>query len=135
MPPPAILLVTAAWRCGADNSEILEEIFFGNRCPHLGVEGLVNGLERDLQHYCCPTGVWKKLKIAMKFLLIEIGLLLQPFTRYMTSFVSSNKLQAEVFMGESQQVLLPLMLNNNMPISTGWRWWAYGTIMLSGKFG
>ena len=54
--------------------------FFGSGYPHLGVEATISGLDKLLTHYGCDTVVGRKLQVSVEFLVMELGLSVQPFS-------------------------------------------------------
>lgn len=52
--------------------------FYGAGCPHPGVECLVAQANKIMMHYGCQSSVGLKLQMSMEFLIIELGISLQP---------------------------------------------------------
>ena len=48
--------------------------FYGAGCPHLGVESLVEQLNKFLMHYGCKTSVGLKMQLYLELLTLEIGI-------------------------------------------------------------
>ena len=53
--------------------------FYGVGCPHPGVECLVDQLNLLLMHYGCSSAVGLKQQISLEYMVLELGLSLQPF--------------------------------------------------------
>lgn len=53
--------------------------FFGAGCLHPGIECLIEQIRKLLMHYGCPLSNGMKLKISLRYLVIELGLTNQPF--------------------------------------------------------
>ena len=53
--------------------------FFGAGCPHPGIECLVAQVSKLLMHYGCPSSNGNKMKVSLRYLVIELGLSNQPF--------------------------------------------------------
>ena len=53
--------------------------FYGAGCPHPGIECLVAQVSKLLMHYGCPSSNGKKMRISLRYLVIELGLSDQPF--------------------------------------------------------
>ena len=52
--------------------------FYGAGCPHLGVESLVEQLDKLLMLYGCRTNVGLKMKLSLELLTLEMGIWSQP---------------------------------------------------------
>ena len=52
--------------------------FYGAGCPHLGVEILVEQLNKLLIHYGCITSLGLKMQLSLELLTLEMGILSQP---------------------------------------------------------
>ena len=52
--------------------------FYGDGFPHLGVERLVEQLNKLLMHYGCKTSVCLKMQLSLELLTLEMGVLIQP---------------------------------------------------------
>ena len=52
--------------------------FYGASCPYLGVETMVEQLNKLLMHYGCSTGVGLKIQLSMELFTLEMGILSQP---------------------------------------------------------
>ncbi len=53
--------------------------FYGVRCPHPGVDYLLNQILLLLMHYGCNTAVGKMMRTSMELLIMELGMTDQPF--------------------------------------------------------
>ena len=53
--------------------------FYGAGCPHLGVEILVEQLNKLLMHYGCKTSVCLKIQFSLELLTLEWGFLSSLF--------------------------------------------------------
>ena len=60
--------------------------FYGAGCPHVGIECLIEQINKLLMHYGCASNNGLKLKVSLEFLIAEVGLSHQPlqldFARY-----------------------------------------------------
>ena len=52
--------------------------FYGVGCQHVGVECFVEQTNKVLMHYGCPSKIGTKMKISMEYMILEIGISLQP---------------------------------------------------------
>ena len=52
--------------------------FYGVSCPHVGVELFVDHTNKFLINYGCPSKLGMKMKISMEYMILEMGILLQP---------------------------------------------------------
>ena len=64
--------------------------FYGAGCPHPGVECLVAQANKLMMHYGCQSSVGLRLQMSMEFLIIELGISLQPLQESYVSTVSSS---------------------------------------------
>ena len=53
--------------------------FYGIACPHLGVEGMVQQMNKLQAHYGCNSNLGLKLTVSLDMLIVEVGVLAQPF--------------------------------------------------------
>ena len=51
---------------------------YGAGCPHLGVESLVEQLNKLLMHYGCKTSVGLNMQLSLELLTLEMGISSQP---------------------------------------------------------
>jgi hypothetical protein len=57
----------------------LHKGFYGVGCPHPGIKCLTSQVSKLLMHYGCKSSVGKKMAISFRGLVLELGLMLQPF--------------------------------------------------------
>jgi hypothetical protein len=53
--------------------------FFGAGFPHPGVEATVEQTNKLLMHYGCHTALGDELQTSLELLVVDLGLLFQPF--------------------------------------------------------
>jgi hypothetical protein len=57
----------------------LDRGFFGAGFPHPGVEATVEQANKLLVHYGCHTALGDELQTSLELLVVDLGLLFQPF--------------------------------------------------------
>ena len=57
----------------------LHKGFYGVGCTHPGIKCLTSQVSKLLMHYGCKSSVGKKMAISFRGLVLELGLMLQPF--------------------------------------------------------
>ena len=53
--------------------------FYGVGCPYVGVECFLEQTNKVLIHYGCPSNLGMKMKILLEYMILEMGISLQPF--------------------------------------------------------
>ena len=56
----------------------MSEGFFGVSCPYISVECCVAQINKFLKHYGCSSNLGFLMKMLVNFLILEMGILLQP---------------------------------------------------------